>query len=56
MNVPIRSITSSDEASALAGIDQVTFGLPLTLRGAGEVDVFLTVDGVESNHGRINIR
>ncbi len=56
MNVPIQSITAADDSGPLAGIDQVTFGLPLSLRGAGEVDIFLTVDGVQSNHGRINIQ
>jgi uncharacterized protein (TIGR03437 family) len=55
-NVPIQSITPADDTGPLAGIDQVTFGLSLNLRGAGEVDIFLTVDGVESNHGRINIQ
>jgi len=56
MNVPIRSITHGDDSGPLAGIDQVTFGLPLNLRSLGEADIFLTVDGVDSNHGRINIQ
>lgn len=56
MMVPIRSITSGDSSSPLAGIDQVTFGLPLSLRGSGEVNVVLTVDGIASNTARINIR
>jgi uncharacterized protein (TIGR03437 family) len=31
------------------GLDQVNFGLPLTLRGAGLVNVTITADGVTSN-------
>jgi uncharacterized protein (TIGR03437 family) len=54
--VPIRSITSSDHTGPMPGVDQITFGLPLSLRGSGEVDIFLTVDGVNSNHARINIQ
>jgi uncharacterized protein (TIGR03437 family) len=38
------------------GLDQVNIGLPLTLRGSGEVNVFLTVDGQTSNTVTINIR
>ncbi len=55
-SIPIRSISSPDDSSALAGIDLMTFPVLLNLRGSGEVDVVLTVDGVESNHGRINIQ
>ncbi|MEO8368738.1 MAG: hypothetical protein ABI806_06035 [Candidatus Solibacter sp.] len=54
--VPISAIQSYDEDSALAGIDQLTFPLILTLRGMGEVDVILVADGIPSNFGRINIR
>ena len=54
--VPLRSITSSDDMGPMSGVDQITFGLPLSLRGSGEVDIFLTVDGVNSNHARINIQ
>jgi uncharacterized protein (TIGR03437 family) len=54
--VPIRSITPSGDMGPMPGIDQITFGLPLSLRGSGEVDIFLTVDGVNSNHARINIQ
>ena len=38
------------------GADQVTLSLPPTLRGAGETDVMLTVDGHMSNVARINVR
>ncbi len=54
--VPIKSIASSDGSGPMAGIDLVTFVLPLSLRGSGEVPIFLTVDGVNSNMARINIR
>jgi len=54
--VPVTSVTSYNEDSPMAGIDQVVFPLVLTLRGKGEVDVVLTVDGVASNAGRINIQ
>ncbi len=51
-----QSITSQDDGSALAGIDQVLIGVPLSLRGSGEVNVVVTVDGKTSNTGRINIQ
>lgn len=54
--IPAKSIASIDETSALAGIDQVTVGITLALRDAGEVDVVLTVEGKTSNTGRINIK
>ena len=54
--VAIKSITSSDDNGPMAGVDQVTFLLPLSLRGSGEVPVFLNVDGVNSNMARINIQ
>lgn len=38
------------------GLDQVNIGIPLSLRGAGESDVVLTVDGQMSNTVRINIQ
>jgi uncharacterized protein (TIGR03437 family) len=38
------------------GLDQVNIGLPLTLRGSGEVNVVLTVDGQTSNTVTINVR
>ena len=39
-----------------SGLDQVNVGLPLGLRGSGEVTVALTVDGQDSNVVTINIR
>jgi uncharacterized protein (TIGR03437 family) len=39
-----------------AGLDQVNVSLPLTLRGAGESNVVVTVDGQISNAVTINIR
>ena len=38
------------------GLDQVNVGLPLALRGGGEVDVVLTVDGQDSNVVTIAVR
>jgi uncharacterized protein (TIGR03437 family) len=38
------------------GLDQVNTGLPLTLRGSGEVNVVLTVDGQSSNAVTIRIQ
>jgi uncharacterized protein (TIGR03437 family) len=38
------------------GLDQVNVPLPLTLRGAGLVNVTVTVDGVPSNAVQINIQ
>lgn len=43
-------------APNFAGLDQVNVGLPLTLRGSGEVNVTLSVDGQASNVVTINIR
>jgi uncharacterized protein (TIGR03437 family) len=40
----------------LSGLDQVNVPLPLSLRGAGEVDVTITVDGVTSNPVKINVQ
>ena len=38
------------------GLDQVNVRLPGSLRGQGEVDLTLTIDGVASNTARIGIR
>ena len=38
------------------GLDQVNVPLQLNLRGAGEVDVTLTIDGVTSNPVKINVQ
>lgn len=53
--VPIRSIFASADGTSLAGVDEVVAGLVLSLRGLGEADVVLGVDGKTSNAGRINI-
>jgi len=37
------------------GLDQVNVPLPLSLRGAGEVDVVVTVDGIASNPVKIRV-
>jgi len=37
------------------GLDQINIELPLTLRGAGEVDVVVEAGGVLSNTARIQI-
>jgi uncharacterized protein (TIGR03437 family) len=55
-SMPVRSISAGDSSTPLAGIDQVTIGLNLSLRGSGEVDVTIGVDGKTSNAGRINVQ
>jgi uncharacterized protein (TIGR03437 family) len=55
-SIPIRSITADDDSSAQAGVDEIQAGLPLSLRGSGEVDVVISVDGTTSNHGTISIQ
>ncbi|MDQ6675687.1 MAG: hypothetical protein M3Z09_00155 [Acidobacteriota bacterium] len=52
----IRSITPADSSTLSAGIDQVLAGLNLSLRGSGEVDVTIGVDGKTSNTGRVNFQ
>ncbi|MGH9832115.1 MAG: hypothetical protein ACRD9Y_03795 [Blastocatellia bacterium] len=47
---------SAGEVEGLAGLDQVNLRLPRTLRGRGEVDVMLTVDGKTANIVRVSIR
>jgi uncharacterized protein (TIGR03437 family) len=37
------------------GLDQVNIALPLTLRGAGTVDVTVTVDGMTSNPVKLGV-
>ena len=54
--IPAQSVASFDLSNPLAGIDQITFGVPLTLRGSGEVNITVSVDGQVSNAGRINIQ
>jgi uncharacterized protein (TIGR03437 family) len=55
-SVAVRSITSGDDSSVAAGLDAILVGLPLSLRGRGEVDVVILVDGTSSNQGTINIQ
>lgn len=55
-SIPVRSISPADDSCAAAGIDEILVGLPLSLRGSGEVDVVISVDGTTSNHGTINIQ
>jgi len=43
-------------APGYAGLDQVNVALPLSLRGSGESNVVLTVDGQTSNTVTINIK
>ena len=43
-------------APNFSGLDQVNVGLPLVLRGSGEVNVVLRVDGQASNVVTINVR
>jgi uncharacterized protein (TIGR03437 family) len=54
--VQVRSISAQDDSGSLAGVDLVLVGIPLSLRGNGEVDVLLSVDGRTSNTGRISIQ
>jgi uncharacterized protein (TIGR03437 family) len=53
--VAIQSINALDDSGPSAGVDQLFFPVPLTLRGSGEVDMVVTVDGTTSNTARINI-
>lgn len=41
---------------SFAGLDQVNLSLPLSLRGTGEADLILTVDGQTANTVRVNIQ
>jgi uncharacterized protein (TIGR03437 family) len=38
------------------GLDQVNIAVPLSLRGSGETDLLLTVDGQTANTVRVNVR
>ena len=39
-----------------AGLDQINVALTLNLRGMGEADLIIAVDGVPSNRTRINVQ
>ncbi len=53
---PARAIAASDDANAIAGVDEVTLGLPISLRGAGEVGISVNINGQASNSGTIRIQ
>lgn len=53
MNVPV---SYAGPQLAFPGLDQVNVGLTLNLRGSGDSDVVLTVDGQKSNTVKINIQ
>jgi uncharacterized protein (TIGR03437 family) len=43
-------------APGFTGLDQVNAGLVLSLRGSGESNVVLTVDGLAANTVTINVQ
>ena len=43
-------------APGFTGLDQINVGLDLSLRGSGETNVVLTVDGQTSNTVTINVQ
>jgi uncharacterized protein (TIGR03437 family) len=55
-SVPVRSIIADDDSRVQAGVDEIAVVLPLSLRGSGEVEVVISVDGATSNRGTINIQ
>jgi uncharacterized protein (TIGR03437 family) len=55
-SVPINSISSLDDSSPSAGLDEVLLVLPLSLRGSGEVNIVISVEGTISNNGTISIK
>ena len=46
----------ADAQPEYAGLDQVNVALTLNLRGIGETDVIVTVDGQPSNAVRVNVQ
>ena len=44
-----------DVCGQFAGLDQLNVEVPREVRGAGETDLILTVDGVQSNAVRVRI-
>ena len=46
----------ADSQPEYAGLDQVNVALTLNLRGLGEIDVIVTVDGKPSNPVRVNVQ
>jgi uncharacterized protein (TIGR03437 family) len=53
MSVPVEYAGAQGE---YPGLDQVDILLPLTLRGTGETDLILIVDGRMANPVRVNIQ
>ena len=53
-NVDIMAMYAGQQTQ-FPGLDQVNVPLPLALRGAGDVNVTVTVDGVASNVVKINV-
>jgi uncharacterized protein (TIGR03437 family) len=49
-------VTYAGAQGQFAGLDQVNIRLPGTLRGKGEVDLIVRVDGAAANTVRIGIR
>jgi uncharacterized protein (TIGR03437 family) len=49
-------VSYAGPSAGFAGLDQVNVALPLTLRGAGESDVVVTVDGQPSNAVTVHIQ
>ncbi len=52
ISVPVQAAQAQ---GSFVGLDQVNVQLPLSLRGSGESDLVLTVDGVPANTVRVNI-
>ncbi|HWQ32609.1 MAG TPA: hypothetical protein VNQ79_06980 [Blastocatellia bacterium] len=49
-------VSFAGQQGSLVGLDQVNIALPGTLKGKGEVEVVLIVDGIAANPVRITIR
>src|SRR5262249_61694509 len=43
-------------AQGLDGLDQVNMPIPMSLKGSGEIDVALTMDGQTTNFVKVNIK
>ena len=51
-----RAVTFAGAQGALAGLDQINVRLPRSLSGRGDVEVFLTVDGNQTNPARLTLK
>jgi uncharacterized protein (TIGR03437 family) len=49
-------VSFARQQGSLVGLDQVNIALPGTLKGKGEVEVMLIVDGIAANPVRITLR